>query len=351
MGRDADGQYVLQCHVAGQSMPVLVRRPASQLYVRGPDDTRPGRAPTTPSSSSFPSSPITSAARPESASLDQAQSREEAGGEGRGSYRVLHDPKTGKTYAIYHTPPRPRFQGSTGSRPLAQKRVRLSPGREELRDFFLSRQGPGGPMAHTATTSSTPSSPLSTPPPSPFPRPRGSTRPPFPGRDFAAQAFQDQLHGLSAASSPASTPASSPSSPSSTSSSPSDAQYRALCRLAEVYSLHGEPEATLLYLRSAETLDSNRFSKDVEALSRLGEAQHRLGQLNDARRTYQRVVHLQETERKEEGREGGRGEGREEGREARAAWRYGIALHDEGDPVGACRWYYRAIQLGTWKAP
>jgi len=29
MGRDADGQYVLQCHVAGQSMPVLVRRPAS----------------------------------------------------------------------------------------------------------------------------------------------------------------------------------------------------------------------------------------------------------------------------------------------------------------------------------
>jgi len=83
-------------------------------------------------------------------------------------------------------------------------------------------------------------------------------------------------------------------------------------------------------------------------LSRLGEAQHRIGQVNEARKTYQRVVELQERERKrkeeeEEEEEGGEEEGREGGK---VALRYGIALHDQEDPVGACGWYYRAIQLG-----
>ena len=77
-------------------------------------------------------------------------------------------------------------------------------------------------------------------------------------------------------------------------------------------------------------------------LSRLGEAQHRMGQVQEARKTYQRVLELQERKKMEE--EGGMG-GREGGK---VALKYGIALHDQGDPAGACGWYYRAIQLGEW---
>jgi tetratricopeptide (TPR) repeat protein len=111
--------------------------------------------------------------------------------------------------------------------------------------------------------------------------------------------------------------------------------------LAEAYSLSGPPEAAYHYLRQALEANPERFVEDSVMLGRLGEAQHRLGQVNEARKTYQKVVELQERQKKEEQEQG------EEGKEgAKVALRYGIALHDQGDPVGACGWYYRAIQLG-----
>jgi len=65
-----------------------------------------------------------------------------------------------------------------------------------------------------------------------------------------------------------------------------------------------------------------------------------MGRVHEARKTYQRVLELEERKKMEEevgmgGKEGGK-----------VALKYGIALHDQGDPAGACGWYYRAIQLG-----
>lgn len=68
------------------------------------------------------------------------------------------------------------------------------------------------------------------------------------------------------------------------------------------------------------------FHQDEELYARLGEAQHRQGRLQEAAQSYKQALAQNEAN-------------------SRAALRLGVTLHDQGDPVGACRYYYEAIRV------